>query len=648
MATTNLKIDALDFDDIKNNLKLYLRSQNQFKDYDFEGSGLNILLDVLAYNTHYQSYYANMVANETFLDSALLDPSAISIAKHLNYVPKSYRSAVAYVDVELFLDETDPDDVPIIESIINKNKFILAGEQFSGEIGSETYLFSATKNFPISYENGSYVARAVEIKEGVDKSTTYVYDPNSNIDQKFLIPDLNVDTSSIIVRVSQSVTNNTGIETIWTQVSDINNLDTESKVYFLQQNADKLYEIYFGDGVIGQKPNAGNVISIFYKICNGSAGNGIGLNDTDTRRSFRYLERNASQTTLLKSAVDGKYSSSFGGSESETIQSVKYYAPRNYQAQERAVTAEDYRVVLAQQYGDQAEAIFVWGGEDNDPPVYGKVYVSVKPKNATKLTDLQKLAIAKNILKQKSIVSVIPEIVDPDYLYIVLDLNIKYNSAKTTLAKETLEQNIKNLIYAYGVENIGKFDQEFNESLFVSHVNDNYNPPVISCNIDLQLTKKFEPNLTTITNYTINFDNELYHPIDGFTPILSSSSFGYQDATSTDTPKPNVDVSMDDDGRGNIRIYKLVNGSKIYINETAGTIDYTTGKIKLPNFVPQYLNPETNTTISLTVIPKSNDISARRNQILLLNSEDITVTATPQTLRYDPYSASATAFRGTN
>ena len=629
MTTTNLKIDALDFDNIKDNLKTYLKSQQQFKDYDFEGSGINILMDVLAYNTHYQSYYANMVANETFLDSALLLPSVVSIAKHLNYVPKSYRSAVAYVDVEYLNVTSDT-----ARSVQNGTEFIVAGDRFVGSLGSQNYVFNATRNHQVQREGNRYFARNVEIKEGFTKTITYVYDTNSNIDQKFLIPEINVDTTSFEVRVSQSSIDTSGIETLWTQVSDVNNLNSDSSVYFLQFNASNQYEIYFGDGVIGKKPTAGNVITILYRTCSGSLANGVGLNDNSTTRSFRYAERVSSQTTLL-AGTDGRPAASFGGSEQESIQSIKYYAPRNYQAQERAVTAEDYRTILSRSYGEQADSVFVWGGEDNDPPVYGKVFVSIKPKNAVRLTQLQKLAIAKNILKEKNLVSIIPEVVDPDYLYLMLTINAKYNSAKTTLSQETLQQNIKNLIYVYGSDNIGKFDRDFNESTFVSHVNTNYNPPVTSCSIDLQLKKSFEPNLSTITNYTVNFDNELYHPIDGYTPILSSSQFGYQDSTSSLETPPNVDAYIDDDGNGNVRIYKIVNGAKIYLNQTAGTINYTTGKITLTNFAPQYLNPETQTSISFTVIPKNSDVSSRRNQILILNYEDITVNAVPQTIRRD-------------
>lgn len=648
MATTDLKINALDFDDIKENLKTYLKSQNQFKDYDFEGSGLNVLLDILAYNTHYGAFYANMVANETFLDSALFRPSVNSIAKHLNYLPKSYRSAVAYVDVEyLLVPESDPADAETLRNILNGNEYITIGDQFVGVAGENSYIFTAASNTKIELENGRYFARNVEIKEGYQKTLTYIYDENSNVDQKFIIPDINIDTSSLLVRVSQSITNTEGIENLWNLVTDINKLTSESKVFFLQVNQKNEYELFFGDGIIGKKPLQGNVISIFYRACNGSLANGIGTNDTSSISSFRYLGRNSSATTLQLDS-NGKYVASFGGSEPEELNSIKYFAPRNYQAQERAVTTEDYRTLLTREYGEQAESVFVWGGEDNEPPIFGKVFVSIKPKNAVRLTQLQKLAIAKSILKERNLVSIIPEVVDPDYIYLVLNLNIKYDASKTILSRATLEDNIKNLIYQYGQENIGKFDRNFVESLFVTYVNVNYNPPVVSCSADLKLKKAFEPNLTAITTYTINFDNEFYHPVDGYESILTTSSFGYQDLLSEEIVKPAVDSYLDDDGRGNIRIFKIVDGLKVYMNNFLGTIDYTTGKIVLKDFIPQYLNPETQTEITMTVTPKYKDVECRRNQILLLELEDLNVTASPQTLRYDPYFASGSAFNRRN
>lgn len=641
-SNTPINISNLDFDTIKESLKTYLKSQDQFRDYDFEGSGLSVLLDILAYNTHQQAYYANMVANETFIDSALLKSNVVSIAKHLDYTPKSYKSSVAYVDVEYYnVSTTDQ------TAINNGNFYLSAGSRFLANSGSRIFSFVATDDTQVKKINSKYYAKNVEIKEGSYKSISYVFNDNTSTNQKFVLPDINIDTDSITVRVTSSLEDNTGINDLWTVVTDLNKLNSASKVFFLQQNGDLNYEIYFGDDILGQKPSNGNVIIVNYRICSGSIANGLGKNEVSGSPTFTFLEYANSNTSLVLDS-NGDVTPTFGGSESEEIASIKYYAPRNYQAQERAVTAEDYRTLLAREYGEQAESVYVWGGEDNDPPIYGKVFISIKPKNAEKLSQLQKLAIAKNILKQRNLVSIIPEVIDPDYLYLILDINIKYDSSKTNLTSDSLSSKLKTLIYTYASDNIGKFDSDFVYSLFTSYINDVYNPPVISSSIDLQLQKKLTPNLESITTYSVSFDNELYHPIDGYDSILSSTSFGYQDSTSTETTPPNVDAYLDDDGNGIVRIYKLVGGEKIYLNKSIGTINYTTGKINLTNFAPQYLaNPE-DTDIILTVIPREKDIASRRNQILIVSEENITVTSTPLTLRYDPYKASGSSFIGNN
>ena len=641
--STNLNIDNLDFDTIKASLKKYLQGQDQFKDYDFEGAGINVLMDVLAYNTHYQGYYANMVANETFLDSANLRASITSIAKHLNYLPKSYKSAVAYVDVEFLNLDANP---TIKNAIINQTYFITTSDKFYTNTGSRIFLFSPTTNVLIKAEGSRYFARNVEIKEGETKTTTFVYDNNSNVDQKFAIPDVNVDIDTIAVRISNNIGDTTGSQDLWIRVADINKVSSASKVYFLQQNSDQQYELYFGDGVVGKLLQPGNVINVSYRVSSGSSANGLGKNETASNLTFKYSKYASTKVTLVTDS-NGDPTPTFGGSELETLQSIKYYAPRNYQAQGRAVTAEDYRTLLANQYGEQAESVFIWGGEDNDPPVYGKVFVSIKPKNAEKLTQLQKIAIAKNILKEKNVVSITPEIVDPDYLYLLPTLSIKYDASKTTATSDTLASSIKSVLLAYVTSEIGKFDRDFVESSFLSTVVSAFNPPVVSANMSLQMQKRLEPNLEAITTYVVNFDNEIYHPIDGYTPVLTSTVFGYQDSTSSETVKPNVDAYINDDGSGNIRIYKLVGGTKIYLNETAGTIDYTTGKISLLNFAPQYLD-STDTYIQFTTIPNSKDISSRRNQILIVEDSGLDVNCTPQTFRYDPYSSSGSSFVGNN
>jgi hypothetical protein len=484
----------------------------------------------------------------------------------------------------------------------------------------------------------------VEIAEGSYRTVTFVYNDDSSTTPKYSIPDNNVDISSIVLRVSNSLEDTTGLTTLWSKSTDVTENGGDDTVYYLQQNEKGLYEVYFGDGIVGRQPLPGNVITLTYRVTSGEDANGIGRTETITSPAFRYVE-NASTRTLLITDSAANPSPSFGGSNPETIESVKHYAPKSYAAQERAVTADDYQTLLMRDFGEQAESVYVWGGEDNDPPEYGKVFISIKPRGGGKLTSPQKLAIAKNILKKKNIVSIIPEIVDPDYLYLILNIALKYDKAKTTLTKERLAAVVRDLVVQYAEENIDRFDRDFVLSAFTSYINTYYNPPVLSNTITLQMQKKFEPSLEAITTYSIKFDNELYHPVDGYTSILESSGFGYQDSTSSEVVKPNVTCYLDDDGYGNVRLYKLVGSSKIYLNETLGTINYTTGEINLISFIPQYLVPETETSITLTVTPKNTDITSRRNQILVVETSGVNVTCIPLTLRYDT-PASAAPFSG--
>ena len=635
MATnrSNLNVTGLDFDTIKESLKSYLQSQDQFRDYDFEGSGLNILLDVLAYNTHYQAFYANMVANETFLDSCKIPESAISIAKHLDYVPKSYRAAITYVDLELLGLE---DDVKL--SIRNGNAYyVLQGSQFTAKSpNGRTLTFIATKDTAVVYDNGSYVAKEIEIKEGTYKTVSYVVN-TSDATQRFVLPDYNADTTTIEVRVQKSLADTTDATRLWQQVTDLNKLSSDSYVYFLQYR-DGVFEVYFGDGIVGKEPESGNVVTIKYLTTYGPEGNDIGKNESVNSPTFTYLGESDSLVTI-NTDTDGVYISTYGGSELETIESIKYYAPRNYQAQERAVTAEDYRTLLARQYGEQAESVFVWGGEDNDPPIYGKVFVSIKPVNAKKFTQSEKLAIARTILKERNLVSITPEIVDPDYLYILITSEVLYDPKKTSLSRTSLENVIKSGIQSFNDSYLEKFDRNFRYSRFTTEI-DNMDDCVLSNITTLRLQKKFEPALGIISSYNINFDNAIYHPVDGYTSVVTSNGFYYYDSVTSQ----NQLCFLDDDGYGVLRVYRLVDQSKVYVNSSIGTVEYSTGKITLSSFNPVSISNADESEISLTVIPNKSDLYSRRNTILMIDSDNIAVTATAETLRYDPYDASAASF----
>lgn len=618
----NSPINNLDFDQIKDSLKTYLKSQDQFKDYNFEGSGLNVLLDVLAYNTHYGAYYANMVANETFIDSANKRQSVVSIAKHLNYTPKSYKSSVGTVDVKF----TGSD----VSSRVSRGLYVSERDRFTTR-GSEsqTFVFLSKNTVQVKEYAGEYYAKGVEIREGTLKNISYVFD-SQDPNQSFEIPDTKVDIDSITVRVQDSITDNTGFQTIWKKTNDINLLNSSSQVYFIQENYDGRYEIYFGDNVLGLEPENGNVIYIEYISCNGDSANGIGLNETDSSPAFVYAEEANALVRLVGSTT-------YGGSKGETISSIKYYAPRNYQAQERAVTAEDYRVILHREYGENAQSVFVWGGEDSDPPQYGKVFISIKPRNSLVLTQTEKLSISKNILKQKNVITITPEIVDPDYTFIEVSSEVLYDPIKSNINSSTLAGNIKVFLLNYSYANLEQFDRSFRLSNFTSYIDDLY-PSIVSNTTSISLQKRIEPKLSLPNTYTLKYNNA-FDNTDGL-GVLSSTGFGYYDPTTNQ----NVDAYLDDDGKGNVRIYRLVGSTRVYINSSIGTIDYTKGVVTLVSFNPQYIIPLTDSYIGISVSPYYGDIVAKRNQILLFDSLYTNVTCIPETQKFDPYTGSGGSF----
>lgn len=619
MTTPNLPVDNLDFDAIKTSLKDFLRNQDKFKDYDFEGSGMNILLDLLAYNTHYQAFYANMVANETFIDSAVKRQSVVSLAKQLGYTPRSYRASTATIDIVW----SNP-SAAFRASVARGEVFVNRGDIFTATGGGSVFTFIPIENYKVVAEGNDCVVRNMEIKEGRLQTFTYVVNA-ADTAQRFIIPDTRVDTSTMRVRVTRSPKDTTGILDIWTPISDINSVDGSTNAYFLQEIDKQRYEVQFGDGIIGRKPADGNAIILEYLVTRGDEANGI--------QTFRY---NGSITTAgVTPSVSvvineqGISQSSYGGSEPEDIDSIRYYAPRNYQAQERTVTAEDYKTILTREY-TSADSIQVWGGEESEPPQYGKVLISIKPQGATRLSTLEKLSIQNTILQKKNVLGINPEVVDPDYVYIVLNLAVRYDSNLTTLSAKDIERLVNESIVSYASEKLGKFGLNFRFSKFLSFI-DGINQSITSTDADLRIQKRFEPIIGNPGVYTIkfNFDNQLYHPIDGYPPILSSTGFGYVDP-STGTE---VDAYMDDDGYGNIRIYKQVGEEKVYLVTEAGTLDYSNGTVSLTNFNPTYILPTTNTEIAITVVPVSTDVFTRRNQIVLFDTENSTVTVVPDSFR---------------
>ena len=580
----NLQVSELDFDSIKASLKSYLQGQELFKDYNFEGSGLNYLLDVLAYNTHYQSFYANMVANEMFLDTAIKRDSVVSIAKHLGYTPNSIRSPYAIVN------------------ITNNSSFSLeAGRAFTASVSGESYTFVTKENITSKLSGSQHVAENVKIYEGEFSTLSFVVN-NNNRNQKFILPE-NTDTSTLTVRVTNSITDSTGFSTKWQLASNLNEIKNTDKVYHLQETDNGRFEIYFGDNIVGAKPADRNVIICQFVITRNPDANGIGRNDTTLRRSFS-----------LEGFVVQTVAASAGGSSPESIRSIKYNAPRNYQAQDRAVTQNDFATMVIRDFPDIETAI-VWDGQDKDPPEYGKVFIALKPKVGLSLDTPTKQSIIESIKRNRSIVSIVPEILDPDPLYLLFDVRVVFDQSRTTQTPNGIRSLAITQIRNYVDQDLEKFDGDLYYSKLIGLV-DEISDSVVGTELKLRLQKYLSPTINTTTNYSLNFNNEVFHPNDGYqTPVLSSTGFDYKDDTNTV-----FRGFLEDDGSGALRIYKLDTfGNRVIVYSNAGSIDYKKGRITLINFRPVAIE---GSVIKITVLPKNQNIYANENQLLTLDITD--------------------------
>ena len=428
-STTN-KIDVteLDFDLIKSSLKSYMRGQSEFTDYDFDSSGLSVLLDVLAYNTHYNGFYANMIANEMFLDSAALRNSAVSRAKELGYTPRSPRGAIATVDVSFRIFESSVSDYP---STIT----IPSGHIFSSTIEDSVYTFLAIESYsaaPTSPIGSSSVTDGVEysasnimIKEGISSSIQYIVG-NEGTDRKYSIPNEEADTTTLEVIITDSISGTSSSK--WSQVTDTTTVTTSDNVYWLQEGFDNKFEIYFGDDQIGKKPAPGTIVTMNYSLTKEDLGNGAKIfacdpiPTADGSTTYPRGTDSVITTTSIKASA--------GGSSRESISSIKFLAPLNYESQGRSVTVNDYRTKLITSYPN-VDAVRVWGGEENSPPDYGAVYMSIKPKSGYILTETDKNEIISKFITPSNVVTIRPVLVDPTYIYIQPTVIVKYDSKLT-------------------------------------------------------------------------------------------------------------------------------------------------------------------------------------------------------------------------
>ena len=600
-----LNVTEFDFDDVKDNLKVFLKNQSEFKDYDFEGSGMSILLDILAYNTHYLGFNANMLANEMFLDSASLRSSVVSHAKTLGYEVTSARAPIATVNVAL--------------STTDASKTMPAGTAFSTTVDDVSFQFVTIADVTASGAGGVVTFNNAKIYEGTYITSKYLVD-TSDAAQRFLLPDSRSDTSTLKVQVQNSASDST--VTTYTKVTDISQISSTSSVYYLQEVENGRHEIYFGDGNVSKSLSDGNIVILQYVVTNKTASNGA-------------------STFTAPSTIDGvssitvtTVSNAGGGAEPESLASIKLQAPLDYASQGRAVTTDDY-VVYTKKLFANTQAVSVWGGEDGgfDPatggtsvPEYGKVFISIRNTTGQNLTDTEKTQLVNDFAKFK-VTSITPVIVNPETTFIILGITFQYDSNVTTKTQSDLETLINTTLSNYNSDNLQDFNRPFRHSQLTGLIDDTDNS-ILSNVTTVTLAKFVTPVTSTATAYTLSFDNAFFHPHDGHNSaaggIVASTGF-FIDGNTT------REYFFDDDGNGNLRIYYLVAGVRTYFNSLAGTVDYDNGTIKI-NSVKitgvSDVDEATSTRFRLTVLPNSNDIVPVRNQLLELDLTNTTISGT--------------------
>jgi hypothetical protein len=596
---TNIKITELDFDIIKENLKDFLRGQEEFKDYDFDGSGLQILLDILSANTHYNAIYQNMIANEMFLDSAVLRESVVSRSKVLGYVPASAKAS--QIEVSLSVVSSVFDDTITEPSTINLPEY----SNFTATKDSVTYIFQNTESVPLNHSGSKDDGRKIfsntfTIKQGVMVEEDFIINYQENPDQRFILQNENVDISTLVVRVTEDG-QEYSVSSLAENVVDVGSTDN---VYWVNENETGKYELFFGNGRIGKKLIDGSQIKINYLTTSGSESNniktGFSFSDSITVR----VGDTDVEYTLDSITNSGQ---SFGGSDKEGVEDIRFTSSRFYQMQNRAVTTLDYKYLIKSKY-QNVDSIKVWGGEDNDPPSYGKVFVSLKPKSGFLLTESAKKNITDDIVKKYNVVTIQSEIVDPIYTHVDLVCNVKYNVREYPAGENSLRDEILNSIKEFNSENLGKFDSYLRFSKLLSAV-DSTSSSVKSNNITVKIREDFYINLSTPSTYDIKLNNEL------ILGSLESSEF-------THTGYSNC--FLEDDSNGKISIKTYVSNVKITVVDNIGSIDYLSGKIKLINFAPTFINDGTE-CVKVISTPKNSDISPVRNQIIIIDESTINI-----------------------
>ena len=602
MAQQNkrLNVSELDFDQIKANLQTFLKDQDTLTDYNYDGSVLNTIIDLFAYVTHYNAFNANLAINETFLDSAQLRQSVVSHAKLLGYTPRSAYAPRAVVNVQL----NSPTNVQNPDGSY-KNLTMERGTHFTTLIEGTTYDFVNTQTIVTARNtSGQYVFSDVELLQGEYKTSKYIFDKDT--DEKFEIPFENAVTSSLIVNVRNS--SGSTETTTFSLASTLTAIGTTDPVYWLQEGQNGNYQIYFGDGIIGKKLTDGNVIEMEYIVTDVDAANGASsftLSDTIEGNS------DATVTTITRAS---------GGSDREDIASIKFNAPLSFVSQNRAVTPDDYKTIILANFAN-VDAITVWGGEDNDPPDYGKVYISIAPKDSEGLSSTDKDFIISQYLKPKNVVSITPEIVDPTYTYIFLEVFFKYNPNVTDLSRDALANLVRETIRSYNTNELKRFDGVFRHSNLLREI-DNAEVSIINSTARVKMQKRLVPTLNVEKRYDINFSSPFY-TTDSNEQIIKSSEFTYLNQ------QGRLKDVLNDDGTRVLTIVTGTGASEITLNPDVGYIEEGTGLVALvgfecSGFIGDY--------ITITASPDSNDLAPKRNELLVILTDDSEITGEVDTM----------------
>ena len=587
---TNLNVTELDFADIKNNLKNFLKQQSEFSDYDFDGSGLNVLLDVLAYNTHYNAMNAHYSLNESFLDSAQIRGNVVTRAKLLGYTPRSVLSPRATVNIVVNI----AGEIGTIPTELTLNR----GTKLNTVVGGEEFEYVVLETQQAILSGTLYTFTNVPIAEGSIRELKYRVD-NDIENQKFQLSDYNSDTSTLRVRV-QSNEESSNFE-IYTPFETLRGLDSTSKVYYLQENPSGYYEIYFGDGVTGFKPSNNNIVTIDYVITEGEESNGA--------NSFNVVDNIGGFGSIAVTTV----TNAIGGVEAETMESIRFNAPLTFIAQNRAVTSDDYASIIKKEFSN-IDSISTWGGEDNDPPDYGKVYIAIKPLLAETLTTAEKTDITGAILKGKNVVSITPEIVDPNFTNLELDVNFKYNPNLTDRSSVELQSVVRDTIKDYNFNNLNKFDGVFRHSQLTRAI-DSADPSILNTMVRPRMFQEITPLNNADNNFSLTFSSPFYQSGVSTDFVLTSTAFKIN----------NIDHFFGDEpivGSTNrkVIVYKVVNDTNVTVINEAGIIDVLKGTIILNSF-----RPDTTDKIKITVIPNSLDLAPKRDQLLSIDNNSVII-----------------------